>query len=248
MALAIAAQADPGDSLLAVEQSVLGDGASSLWRNQDIGGSDVGGLRVERDRGPRNLGHKLKAGALSLLLPGLGQLSNGDRGKALAFGGAEAAVWLTYGVLDNMASGASDDYREYAGIYAGISGDHTERYWRAAGRFMHSDAYNVSLMMEARAEGLDVSGLIEGDDTWFWRNAEHQSNYQLLRADANRAYDRRDFTVVFAIINRAIAAYDAVRSAGDSRHMIEVAGLGVDLESTRVGGKAGTACVFSMRF
>ena len=241
------AQADPGDGLLAVEQAVLGSGVSSLWKTQDFGTANDD-LQDGMQRGPTHLRQRVTAAGLSFLMPGLGQLYNGDRGKAYAFGGAELAVWLTYGVFNNIADGAAEDYREYAGIYAGISGDHTERYWRSAGRFMTSDQYNVSLLMEARAEDRDPSGLIEGPDAWFWRNEEHQSNYQLLRADANRAYDRRDFTIVFSIINRAIAAFDAARSAGDSEHMIELAGFGVDLEPTRSKGKAGTACVVSRRF
>ncbi len=245
--LASGALANPGDSLLAVEHTVFGHGASSLWKTQDFGSHDDG-LQDGVPRGPTNLRQRVTAAGLSFLMPGLGQLYNGDRGKAYAFAGAELAVWLTYGVFDNIANGASEDYREYAGIYAGISGDHTERYWRSAGRFMTSELYNVSLRMEARAEERDPTGLIEGPDTWFWRNEEHQSNYQLLRADANRAFDRRDFTIVFSIINRAIAAFDAARSAGDSEHMIELAGFGVDLEPTRHWGKAGTACVVSRRF
>lgn len=248
LAAGAAAAATPAASLLEVERAVLGDGASSLFRSQDIGGGDIGGRTVPADRGPRNLGRKLKAGALSLLLPGLGQLYNGDRGKALAFGGAEVAVWTTYGVLHTIASGAEEDYQDYAGIYAGIGGDHTERYWRAVGRYLTSDDYNVALEMEARAEGREATSLIEAQDAWFWRSAERQNDYQLLRADATRAYDRRDFTVLFAIVNRAVAAYDAVRSAGDGPHMLEVAGLGVDLEPRRLGGKAGTACVVSLPF
>ena len=67
-----AAAAAPAASLLEVEREVLGRDASSLFRAQDIGGSDIGGFEAGRHQGPRNLGIKLKAGALSLLLPGLG--------------------------------------------------------------------------------------------------------------------------------------------------------------------------------
>ncbi len=243
-----AAAAAPAASLLEVEREVLGRDASSLFRAQDIGGSDIGGFEAGRRQGPRNLGTKLKAGALSLLLPGLGQLYNGDKGKALAFGGAELAVWTTYGVLHTIANGAEEDYQDYALIYAGVDGDHSERYWRAVGRYMTSDEYNEGLEMEARAEGVEATNLIPAEDAWFWRSAERQNDFQLLRADAARAYDRRDFTVLFAIVNRAVAAYDAVRSAGDDGHMMRVGRVGVDLESRNVGGKAGTACVASLRF
>jgi hypothetical protein len=242
------AAAGPAADLLQAEHAALGDGASSLWRAQDIGGSDIGGVRGPERSGPRDISRKLKAGFLSLLLPGAGQLYNGDRSKALIFAGAEAAVWTSYAVFHFQAEGLSEDYRDYAGIFAGTAGDHTETYWRAVGRYMTSDEYNEDLERQARAEQTEPTGLIIGDDAWFWRSERYLENYQLLRADANRAYDRRDFTVLFALVNRAVAVYDAVRGAGGGEHMLEVAGLGFDVESRRVIGRRGTACVFSCKF
>lgn len=242
------AAAAPADDLLQAEHAALGDRASSLWKAQDIGGSTIGGVRATERSGPRNVGQKLKAGFLSLLLPGAGQLYNGDSGKALIFAGAEAAVWTSYLVFHFQAEGLSGDYQDYAAIFAGTTGDHPETYWRALGRYMTSDEYNEQLERVARAERVEATGLIEGDDVWFWRSERFLENYQILRADANRAYDRRDFTVLFALINRAVSVYDAVRGAGGSEHLVEVAGLGFDIEPRRVIGQRGTACVFSRQF
>jgi len=215
--LATRAAAGPAADLLQAESTALGDGASSLWRAQDIGGSDIGGKTSVERSGPRNMGQKLKAGFLSLLLPGAGQLYNGDRSKALLFGGAEAAVWTSYLVFHYQA-------------------------------YMTSDEYNESIERLARAEQVAATGLITADEGWFWRSERFRENYQILRADANRAYDRRDFTVLFALINRAVAVYDAVRGAGDDQHMLKLAGLGFDVESRRVIGHRGTACVFTRSF
>jgi len=246
--LATRAAAGPAADLLQAESTALGDGASSLWRAQDIGGSDIGGKTSVERSGPRNMGQKLKAGLLSLLLPGAGQLYNGDRSKALLFGGAEAAVWTSYLVFHYQAEGLSNDYQDYASIFAGTDGAHTEKYWRAVGRYMTSDEYNESIERLARAEQVAATGLITADEGWFWRSERFRENYQILRADANRAYDRRDFTVLFALINRAVAVYDAVRGAGDDQHMLKLAGLGFDVESRRVIGHRGTACVFTRSF
>ncbi len=245
---ATGALAAPADDLLQAESAALGDGASSLWRAQDIGSSDIGGIRRDERTGPRNMGQKIKAGLLSLVLPGAGQYYNGDRGKALLFAGAEGAVWMSYLVFHSQAQGLSDDYREYAEIFAGTAGDHTEKYWRAVGRYMTSDEYNESIERQARAELEEPTGLITMDEAWFWRSEQFRTNYQILRADANRAYDRRDFTVLFALINRAVSVYDAVRGAGGADHMLEVAGFGFDVESRRVIGNRGTACVFTRPF
>ena len=232
---------------LAAEAAVLGRGASALPNLQEIGGNAVGGIVLEPDSGPTNVAGRIKAGALSLLLPGLGQLANGDRQKALLFGGVEAGVWTSYLVLHTIARHAEDEYREYAGLFAGVAGDHPELYWRSVGRYMSSDDYNLDREMIARAEQTDPSGLIDGQDAWFWRNETYRDNYKILRADANRAYDRRDFTILFAILNRAVSVYDAVRNA-DGDHFVEIGGLGLDLAPRRVLGASATACVVSGSF
>jgi len=242
------AAAAPAADLLQAEHAALGGRASSLWRAQEMGNTNIGGVRATGPSGPRNIGQKVKAGLLSLLLPGAGQLYNGDNGKALVFAGAEAAVWTSYLVFHFQAEGLSEDYQEYAAIFAGTSGEHPDTYWRALGRYMTSDEYNEQLERVARAERVEATGLIEGDDVWFWRSERFLENYQILRADTNRAYDRRDFTVLFALINRAVSVYDAVRGAGGSAHLMEVAGLGFDIEPRRVIGQRGTACVFSRQF
>ena len=244
--LATASVGAAGDFLEA-EAQVLGSGASALPSLQEIGGRDIGGTDGASFSGPSNMGDRLKAGALSLLLPGLGQLYNGDRDKALIFGSVEAGVWTSYLVLHTIARHAEDDYQEYAGLFAGVEGDHAELYWRSVGRFMSSDAYNLEQIRIARAEERDVTGLIDDSDAWFWRNEGYQDDYKLLRADANRAYDRRDFTILFAILNRAVSVYDAVKGAG-GEHMVEMAGLGLDLETRRVLGHTSTAWVVSGRF
>jgi hypothetical protein len=243
---ASAAVCSAGDFLEA-ESRVLGGGASALPSLQEIGGDDIGGVRTESFGGPSHLGERLKAGALSLLLPGLGQLYNGDRRKAVLFGGVEAGVWTSYLVLHTIARHAEDDYEEYAGLFAGTAGEHSELYWRSVGRYMSSDEYNMEQIMRARAEDVEPSGLISEADAWFWRNEGYREDYKVLRADANRAYDRRDFTMLFAILNRAISVFDAVRGAGGD-HMIEVSGLGFDLANRRVLGRASTACVVSGSF
>jgi hypothetical protein len=248
--LAVSATAGAAfDDLLTAEHTALGERASSLWKAQEIGGrGDVGDAREVRLSGPNNTGDKLKAAALSLLLPGAGQFYNGDRSKALVFAGAEAAVWTGYFVFDRQGQGLEEDYREYAGFFAGTDGEHTERYWRSVGRYLDSDDYNTDVLRQARAEGETATGLIGEEDAWFWSSERHRDNYKALRADATRAYDRRDFTILFAIVNRAVSVYDAVRGAGSSEHLAEVAGLGFDIESRRVNGRRGTACVFSRAF
>ncbi len=192
----------------------------------------IGGRREDPDRPskPLNLGEKIKAGALSLFLPGAGQYYNGQRGKAGLFAAAELGIWGAYTVFHIQGHNRSQTYREYANIYAGTSGDHTDTYWQSVGRYLSSDEYNESVMREARAFQESDLQLITGNDQWQWRNEDLQLNYLHLRADANHAYDHRDFMVLFSIINRAVAVFDAVRNAASDGLAANVLGMDVAVE------------------
>lgn len=239
----------PGDAWLGTELAVLGGGASALWTAGEFAGPDVGGVRTARAPGDGDTGRKVKAGLLSLLLPGAGQYYNGDRSKAYVFAGVEAAVWASYFTFDVQGDNRTDTYEEYAGIYAGVPGDgYDEAYWRAVGRYLDSDAYNEALRREARAFGTEPGGLVGPDRAWQWRNEDHFRVYQELRADAARAYDRRDFMTLFAILNRVVAVYDAVRNSVDDRLKGEVLGFRVEMDVSPSLRHPRTGCTFTRNF
>jgi len=208
------------DNLARAEWELFGADTSGDWRRDiggrtQIGGESIGGVKQDKEpSGPSATGDKFKAGLLSAIVPGTGQFYNGDTTKGFVMLGVEVAIWGTYFVFDSQGDNRSDTYREYAGIYAGTSGEHDDNYWQAVGRYMDSDAFNEALLREARALDEPPPPLLDGNDVWQWRNDQFLSNYQDLRADANSAYDRRDFTILFAVINRAVSVYDAVRNAG----------------------------------
>ncbi len=246
--LSLAGPAAPAD-LLQAEQAVFGAGASATWRGTQIGGTGIGGVRrAPGEEGSGNLGRQVKAGLLSLLLPGAGQYYNGDAQKAYIFAGAEAAVWATYLTFHLQGNSRTDTYQEYAGIYAGTQGEHADAYWRAVGRYMDSDAYNEAVLREARAYGQQPGGLVSPEAAWQWRNTDHLRAYQQLRADANRSYDRRNFMTLFAVVNRVAAVYDAVRSSVDDKMNLNVLGLRIEMDvSPSLHNPRGT-CVVSRRF
>lgn len=243
----------PSDDFLRAEREALSADSGAPWDVQAIGGGSIGGVGgSDQEHKTTHFGRKLKAGLLSLALPGAGQLYNGNRDRALLFAGSEAAIWTGYLVFHFQAKGYVDDYRQYAHYFAGVQSDHhPESYWRALGRYMESDEYLVALMMELRAEGLDPNDALNRlgpEDAWFWRSEGARSNYQELRANAARAYNRRDFMILFMIINRAVAAYDAVRGVDGGDHQIQVGGLGLDIAPVGAVGQEGTACVATFSF
>lgn len=244
---AAAAQESAG-GFLASERAVLGGEANGGWRSALFGASALGvgdglggiadefgtGRRKEaasaEPGGPRDLGRKVKAGALSALLPGAGQYYNGKHGRAYLMAGIEAGIWTAWFVFDHQGDGRMESSREWAGIYAGTGGSHPDSYWQSVGQYMDSDAYNDARYREARALQENVSGLVGPEAAWQWVNEDRRYGYALLRSKGNSAYDRRDFMILFAVLNRAVSVFDAVVGAGHVGDVAQASVLGLDVE------------------
>ncbi|MBT3316948.1 hypothetical protein HN388_03125 [bacterium] len=214
--------------IMEAENNLFGSSVERIMQSGPASGG-IGGSRVEQDS-PQfsNMGKKMTAGALSLFLPGAGQYYNGDHKKAYMFAGFEAGVWAAYGIFDSQAAGREEDAREYAFLFADVSGVHADDYWRVIGRYDYSDQYNEVLLREARATGEEAE-LISGADQWQWRNGEYRRGYQLLRADTNRAAERRESMIVFAVLNRVVSIWDAVRSTGEDKPLATIGGYDLEL-------------------
>ncbi len=245
-----AVAAGPGaDAFVRTEFHVLGPAASGSWHAQvergslglyQIGGQSRGdapsefGSPVDDDeeqsQGPSRRGDQVKAALYSAVFPGAGQYFNGQKKKAYIMGGVEVAIWTAFFVFDKQGDNKRDDSREWSAIYAGTSGDHEERYWQNVGGFANSDDYNTSLLRESRATGEELTGLVSGADAWEWVNDERRLGYTKLRADGNSAYDRRDFMILFAVLNRTVSMVDAVIGVGKKDGVLEAEVLGLNLE------------------
>jgi len=258
-----------GHSFLRSEYEVFGHGASRGWTGfaarsglafDQIGGQGqgdefgTGGAadpdKKDTNQGPSHTGDKVKAGLLSLVVPGAGQWYNGQNSKGFIFFGIEVAIWTTYIVFDTQGDNSMESAQEWAGIYAGTRGDHENSYWQNVGQYMDSDAYNESVLREARALQESPSGLVSGMDAWQWVNLDRKNGYSQLRADGNSAYDRRDFMILFAVVNRAVSIVDAVMNAGkdDGVLQTEVMGLNMELEMLPSFRDPGARWVVSRRF
>ncbi len=211
-----------------------------------------GGSRENRDlnQGPSHLGKKVKAGLLSAVLPGAGQYYNGRHQKAYVMAGVEVAVWTAYFVFDTQGDNRMEDARDFAGIYAGTSGGHDDSYWQSVARYMDSDAYNEDRYREARALQEPVTGLISPQDAWQWANMDRLYGYRQMRADAGSAYDRRDFMILFAVVNRAVSVVDAVMGAGKDDPLLgaDVLGMNIQVEVAPAWRSPAARCVISRGF
>lgn len=194
---------------------------TSDWRSwtltQEVGGTeDIAG--AHSGHGTFLSGRKLRAGGLSMLLPGAGQLYNGQRTKGLIMIGAEAMVWGAYVGFHKYGGRLSDDYREWSKEFADVrDGDHSDSFYQAVGRYDDHLEWYDSRLREARAFGNPEPSPPSDFSHWQWRSEQYRRDYQLIRADANSAYDHRDMMVLFAVLNRAVSVFDAVRN-GDGAH------------------------------
>lgn len=236
-----------GNSFLRAEYLVFGQdafsstvslGARTGLAFDQIGGDGLddefgtGAASTEEDEveGPSNTGDKVKAGLLSAVLPGAGQFYNKQKSKAYIMFGVEVAIWTAYFVFDEQGDQRMKSATEWAGLYAGTSGDHENSYWQNVGQYMDSDAYNESRLREARALQEEPPALVSGPDSWQWVNEDRLQSYGSLRAEGNSAYDKRDFMILFAVLNRAVSVVDAVLNAGQEDGLLETEVMGLNME------------------
>jgi len=250
-AISMANEAAPLDAgFIAVERHLFGS-EGTLGLGAFSVSSQVGGVRTDSDTpsAPAQLGEKFKAGLMSLILPGAGQYYNGHNTKAGVFLVAEFGVWCAYSVFNHQGSIRSDTYVQYAGIYAGTSGDYSDSYWQSVGRYLSSDEYNEGVLREERAYSEAEHELITGTDAWQWRSEEFQDNFRRLRVASNSAYSHRDFMLMFAVINRALSVIDAVTNAGKDDYLsMNVLGMNMAVEVSPSLVKPTTQLVFSRKF
>jgi hypothetical protein len=267
LAVPAAANGDAGGGfrLLSVERDLLGSAASRTWQGghayDQIGGDglardqvedEVGGSAAPEDEaeGPSNTGDKIKAGALSAVLPGAGQFYNDDKPKAYIMAGVEVAIWTTYFIFDQQGDNAVKDARDYARIFAGAGGTDADYYWRAVGRYTTSDEYNEDLARQRRSTTDPVPDDIPDAWDWLWSSTQRQGDYLRQMDDADAAYKRRDFMILFAVVNRVVSVVDAVLGAGSKPGAIETEVLGMDLGVEMVPSwrDPGARCVVSRSF
>ena len=194
----------------------------------------------------RRIGH----GFWSALIPGWSQYRSGHKGRAIAFASAEVAIWGTWLFSEYQGRYREDQYREFAQVYAGVSNvdRDDDDYWRAVGANVDAEQFNEAQRIENRAardeqelNGEPVTvGLDDGTygeaESWEWSSERRQIEYVERRSDAIAAFDRADFVLLFAVLNRVVAVADAVRSGppspGDdaSSALIEAGGFAVGLD------------------
>lgn len=198
------------------------------------GGAAAASERLRSADSPSKKGGR-KALLLSLLLPGAGELSLGERGRATGFFIAEGAIWTHFVWFQVAGHLRKDNYIEQAQRHAGVgvtSADDT--YWKLLGQYQTSngtgpDAYEEALRREARdnfpsdpaaQDAYVAERLPAGDRAWTWSSPDAQSSYKETRESSRRAFDRSKYSIAAAIANRLLSAIDTqiLRKRSSAEH------------------------------
>jgi hypothetical protein len=178
------------------------------------GGADA----VAPDAGGRPVSPFL-AGLMSAVVPGSGQLVQGQR-RGLVYLGVEAVIWFSYFALHDAGNQSQTDYQEFADDHWSF-----ERY---AGPDGNSPATctDGGPTDEFQKEKADLVDLRENDHDGYyeeiginrvyacgWDQAASRSDFLGMRGHANDLFGAANTVASVAILNHLVSAIDAARSA-----------------------------------
>ena len=164
-----------------------------------------------------------KALLYSLILPGMGELSMGDKGRAAGFLVGEGLIWSNFIYWRVAGHLRKDDYIEQAMLNAGVGvNQESDDYWRLVGQFERSSGsgpgtYEEDLRREARdlypgdpaaQDAFVAAKLPTGNRAWDWSSPELQDSYSNTRENSKRAYNRAQYSFAAAILNRVLSVID----------------------------------------
>jgi len=164
-----------------------------------------------------------KALLYSLLVPGMGELSMGAKGRAVGFFVGEGLIWSNFIYWKVAGHLRKDNYIEQAMLNAGVGvTSESDDYWRLVGQFERSSgsgpgSYEDDLRREARdlypndpaaQDAFVAAKLPTGDRAWDWSSPDLQSSYTNTRENSKRAFNRAQYSFAAAIFNRVVSVID----------------------------------------
>ena len=181
----------------------------SQYKQQPSGSHDVSAMFQDTGgEGEKKSG--LLAAALSLVVPGMGELYSGNPGTAKYFLAADGALWLTYVGFVLQSDWLRNDARLFARERAGadFSGK-DDKFDVDVGNYESTAAYN-----EAKLRGRDFDVLYDqAQYSWQWQLESDRLRFRDLRIRSQEASRMSEFVVGALVVNRIISAFSAWRSA-----------------------------------
>jgi hypothetical protein len=133
---------------------------------------------------------------------------------------SELAIWAGYGAFQLQHGMRTDDYEEFARIFADAPAGASDGYLSDMGDYIRSEgdnSYNEAVRREARSlfpndleaqhAYLQEHGYF-GDLAWDWGSKERFIEYRELRRAASRSERNAFYMTGLAVLNRVISAID----------------------------------------
>ncbi|MBE0431976.1 hypothetical protein IBX73_00770 [candidate division WOR-3 bacterium] len=174
----------------------------------------------------------------SVMVPGLGQMIQGDRSRAQTFFAVEGAIWLSYFGFNYWGDRIDGSARVYAIDHAGANParrddryfDDLETYLSAADHNLMVERYASWFFpnnLELQQEYIEANSYY-GEDEWLWDSLASRSQYWEKRRQAREHWRRASFMPGFAIINRVVSVVDILLFSRQER-------FGFDTGGNRIG-------------
>jgi len=229
--LAVALVATAGSACAAAEGeprvwsplSALYDGGLSFAQDPEPGSATAVPSEAPPAGGAPGRASSKKALLYSLLLPGMGELSMGAKGRAAGFLVGEGLIWSNFIYWKVAGHLRKDDYIEQAMLNAGVGvTKESDDYWRIVGQFERSSgsgpgSYEEDIRSEARdlypgdpaaQDAFVAAKLPTGNRAWDWSSSDLQSSYTNTRENSKRAFNRAQYSFAAAIFNRVVSVID----------------------------------------
>jgi hypothetical protein len=156
----------------------------------------------------------------SAVVPGMGEMIQGEKSKARTFMIIEGSIWLTYLGFNYFGNKMDRSARAFAVDHSGANPQNTDdRYFDAVEDYLTSDMYNLEVERNAsyyypddpvmQQQYIEENGYF-GDDAWEWDTIASRTAFWEKRKSARENLRRASFMPGFAIINRIVSMIDVV--------------------------------------
>lgn len=173
------------------------------------------GAGEERDTPPS----PLWAGFLSALVPGSGQLIQGDR-RGWLYLGIEAAGWFSYLALHSSAAQAEEDYEQFADVnWSWARYDTTGNCGPGLGPSEDFEEEKEALE-DAYENSRDQFYQDIGEEDVYacgWGTQSERADYLSMIDDADGLYNAASYVIGAIVLNHVVSAIDAAKSASNKR-------------------------------
>jgi hypothetical protein len=173
----------------------------------------------------------LKAVALSLLLPGMGELYADGFESGKYFLIAETGLWLTYTGFEAYGHWLQNDARSFAARHASVTVDgKDDQFFIDIGNFLNVYEYN-----EKKLRDRDPARLYNPNGPYFWQwdTDASRARFRDLRVKSDNVLNNVRFVVGAIIVNHIASAINAARLA--SRWNRELSKNGWQIEPRFIG-------------